>query len=105
MLGIKEENGKRFVVNTAKNGFSIWYGGNDVFVVTEKRNKTQKLASEILRKLACPDNPTTRHEVLYYLQPATMETRHLSSGKAYLVIESKGSTIIDPEGKTKVITL
>ena len=105
---IKEENGKRFVVSEPdpiKKGFAGFFGGKDIFFITEKKHKTQSLASAILRKLEYPDNPTTRHEVLFYLQPATLETRTLSNGKEYLVIESTGSTIVDPEGKTVVINL
>lgn len=105
---IKEVNGKRFVVSEPdhiKRGFTFWYSGNDLFIITTKRNKTNSLASAILRKLGCPDNPNTRKEVLYYIQPATMETRTLPNGKEYLVIEAKGTTIVDPEGRTKVITL
>ena len=89
-------------------GFTFVLGNKDIFVETEKKNKTEKLASEILRKLLLPDNPDTRKELLYWLQKAECEVRTLSNGKQYYEIYGdhfggRGSFIDD--GKTVIIKL
>lgn len=56
--------------NTLK-GFYLEIGRNELFFVTDRKNKTQKLASDILWKLLLPNNPDTRSEVLYWLASAT----------------------------------
>ena len=89
-------------------GFTFVLGNKDVFVETEKKNKTEKLASEILRKLLLPDNPDTRKELLYWLQKAECEVRTLSNGKQYYEIHGdhfggRGSFVDD--GETVIIKL
>lgn len=71
-------------------GFTFVLGNKDIFVETEKKNKTEKLASEILRKLLLPDNPDTRKELLYWLQKAECEVKTLSNGRQYYEIHGDG---------------
>ncbi len=99
-------------------GFTMPLGRRDVFIETSRKNKTEGLASEIIRKLNeiienivgidLIDDPTTRKEVLYYLQKAECEIRTLSNGKQYYEIHGenfggKGSFVDD--GMTIIIHL
>lgn len=71
------------------NGFTFPYGRKDVFVVTDRKNKTKALASEILRKMQLPDNPDTQAEILYYLRKADCEKKTLSNGTEWISIKTK----------------
>lgn len=105
---IKERNGKRFVVkepDRIKKGFTFWLGEYDVFVITENKNRTKELASEVLRKLKYPVNDYNVSEITFRLIPATLEPKMISQRKQYLLTKTKGSTIVDPEGKTLIIKL
>lgn len=87
-------------------GFTFTYGKKDVFVETEYKNKTENLASKILRKMLLPDNPDTRKEVLHYLQKAECDIK--GNVKKYYEIHGdgfggKGSFIDD--GNTIIIKL
>lgn len=95
-------------------GFTMQLGKKDVFIETSRKNKTENLASEIIRKLNgkigrdVPDNPNARKEVLYYLQKAECEIKTLSNGKQYYEIcgnnfGGKGSFVDD--GMTIIIHL
>lgn len=89
-------------------GFTFMLGRKDVFVVTERKNKTAQLASEILRKLELPDNPSTQKEVLYWLQKAECEIKTLGNGRQYYEIHGdgfagKGSFVDD--GNTLIVKL
>lgn len=74
---VSMENGNKI------NGFYLTIGKLDFFIVTDRKNKTDKLASDILRKLLLPNNPDTRKEVLYWTTSATC--RKLSPGTYYNV--------------------
>ena len=87
-------------------GFTFPLGRKDVFVETEYKNKTENLASKILRKLQLPDNPSTRKEVLRYLQKAECEIK--GTTRKYYEIHGenfggKGSFVDD--GNTIIIKL
>lgn len=94
-------------------GFTFPLGKRDVFVETKLVNKTQSLASKILRKLIdygydIPDNPDTRSELIYYLQKAECEIKTLGNGRQHYEISGenfggKGSYLDD--GLTLVIKL
>ena len=94
-------------------GFTFPLGRKDVFVETERKNKTESLASMILKELVnigydIPDNPSTRKEVVYYLQKAECEIHKLSNGREYYEIHGatfggKGSFVDD--GMTIIIHL
>ena len=89
-------------------GFTFPYKRKDVFVETKLKNKTQNLASEILKKLDEPDNPDTRIELLWYLQRAECEIKTLSNGRQYYEIHGenfggKGSFVDD--GNTIIIKI
>lgn len=49
-------------------GYIFMIGNKEYFCSTLYKNKTQHLASKILRKLRLPDNPSTRSELLYYMK-------------------------------------
>ena len=82
------------------NGWTFPYANRDVFVVTDRKRKTKKLASEILRKMLLPDAPARRDELLWYLQKATIEVTDRC-----IKVKGKGFTFVDPEGKTEIIYL
>lgn len=94
-------------------GFTFPLGKKDVFVETTRKNKTDGLASEIIRKLNnigkdIPDNPNTRREILYYLQKAECDIRSLANGRQYYEIHGenfggKGSFVDD--GMTIIIRI
>ena len=94
-------------------GFTFPLGRRDVFVETSRKNKTEALASLILRKLVnkgydIPDSYDVRKEVLYYLRKATCEIRTLPDGRSYYEIAGenfggRGSWLDD--GNTIIIRL
>lgn len=94
-------------------GFTFPLGRKDVFVETERKNKTESLASMILKELVnidydIPDNPSTRKEVLRCLQKAECEIHKLPNGREYYEIHGdsfggKGSFVDD--GMTIIIHL
>lgn len=89
-------------------GFTFPYRGKDVFVNTERKNKSQRLASLILRKMLLPDNPDTRAELLYCLQKAECDINTLTDGRRYYEIHGenfggKGSFVGD--GNTIIINI
>lgn len=64
-----------------KKGFYFQLGRKEIFVETSAQRKTQALASKIFKALiphgySIPDNPSTRKELHYYMQPATLEIKH-----------------------------
>ena len=89
-------------------GFTFPYKRKDVFVETKLKNKTQNLASEILKKLGEPDNPDTRSELLWYLRKAECEIKTLSNGRQYYEIHGNGfggkGSFVD-DGNTIIIKL
>ena len=94
-------------------GFTFTYGKKDFFIETEKKNKTQKLASEIFKKMVnlgidIPDNPTTRYELLYCMDKAECEIHTLSNGRQYYEIHGDGfggrGSFVD-DGNTIIIKL
>lgn len=82
------------------NGWTFPYANRDVFVVTDKKRKTKKLASQILRKMLLPDSPARRDELLWYLQKATIEATD-----KYIEVKGKNFTFVDPERNTEIIYL
>lgn len=101
-------------------GFYFNLGKTEIFVKTDRKNKTEKLASEIFHELKnygfqIPDNPDTRKELHYYLTPAYCEIKYFPGcdispePKHYFNIYHKnfsgyGSDDIN-DGKTIVIEL
>lgn len=95
-------------------GFTFMWGRKDVFVQTERKNKTGKLAGEILTKLAreydlgIGDHPDVRKELLYYMQKAECEIKTLSNGKQMYDIHGENfggrGTFVD-DGNTIIIKL
>ena len=89
-------------------GFTFQLGRKDVFVKTDLKNKTERLAEKILRELLLPDNPSTRRELLYWMKKATCEIRTLPLGKKFYEISGKnfggcGSFVDD--GNTIIVEL
>ena len=94
-------------------GFTFPLGRRDVFVETTRKNKTEALASQIIRKLLnegfdIPDNHDVRKEVLHYLRKATCEIRTLPNGRSYYEIAGenfggRGSWLDD--GNTIIVKL
>lgn len=68
------------------NGFYLNIGRKEYFITTNRTNKTQSLASAILRKLLLPDNPDTRAEVLYWITKASCEIKTTKTGLSYFNI-------------------
>lgn len=81
-------------------GFTFFYKGKDIFVVTNKKNKTRKLAREILNKMLLPDCPSGIDAILCKLQKAELETKSYG-----FVINGHNFSISDPEDKTEIIYL
>lgn len=94
-------------------GFTFTLGHKDIFVETELKNKTESFASKIFRKLVnlgydIPDNPNTRKDLLYWIQPAECEIRTLSNGNQYYNIHGKnfgGKGSFVDDGNTVIIKL
>lgn len=62
-------------------GFVFPYKNKDVFVKTDRKNKTDKLAEKILLKMCIPCNPDTKKQLLWYLKKANCEIKTLSNGR------------------------
>lgn len=86
-------------------GFTFPYGRKDVFVMTDRRNKTKALASEILRKMQLPDNPDTQAEILYYLRKADCEKKTLSNGTEWISIKGDNFSAFMPLDDAIIIKL
>lgn len=90
------------------HGFTFYVGNKDYFVVTDKKNKTRKLAQEILKKLGINhEDEATIKEVLYRTQKATCEIRTCGNGRQYYNIVGNGfmgGSFLD-EDKTVIINL
>lgn len=89
-------------------GYTFKLGQKDVFVETDAKYKTKRLAEKILLALYLPVNPGTISEVLWYLKKATCEIRQLLNGRQYYEITGDnfggyGSFVDD--GNTIVIKL
>lgn len=87
-------------------GFTFPYGDKDVFVITDKKNKTKKLAKQICWKMEIPDGRAD--ELFYWLQKAECEIHTLNNGKQYYEIHGDGfggrGSFVD-DGKTIILTL
>lgn len=87
-------------------GFTFPYGDKDVFVITDKKNKTKKLAKQICWKMEIPDGRAD--ELLYWLQKAECEIHTLNNGKQYYEIHGDGfggrGSFVD-DGNTIIIKL
>ena len=59
-------------------GFHFKWNGYNVFVITDRKNKTLRLARDILNKMLLPDGRAK--ELLYWLQKAEIETYFLPNG-------------------------
>jgi hypothetical protein len=73
-------------------GLELIVGNKEIFIRTDRTKKTEKLASDILRKLLLPDSPSHRKEVLYFLKRAECELHNLPDGRSYYEIKSNNST-------------
>lgn len=94
-------------------GFTFPYGNKDVFVETELVNRTNFLASKIIRAMVnagydIGDHPDIRRELLYYLKKANCEIKTLSNGRQYYEIHGDGfggrGSFVD-DGNTIIIHL
>ena len=92
-------------------GFTFPYGKKDVFVETSLKNKTQRLASAIIRGMVnvgidIPDSPGTRKAILDLLRPAVCEIKGI--GRKYYEIHGDGfggcGSFID-DGMTIIIKI
>lgn len=87
-------------------GFTFPYGPKDVFVITDKRNKTKSLAQQILRKMSLPDG--RYEELLYYLRKAECDVHTLADGRKYYEIHGDnfgGRGSFTDDGNTIIIKL
>ncbi len=66
-----------------KNGFYFWIGCKDVFVVTDRKNKTTRLAQQICEKMGYPASQNNISELLYRLSKATCQIKTLTNGRSY----------------------
>lgn len=66
-----------------KNGFYFWIGCKDVFVVTDRKNKTTRLAQQICEKMGYPASQNNISELLYRLSKATYQIKTLTNGRSY----------------------
>jgi hypothetical protein len=73
-------------------GFTFKYGNKEVFVITEKKNKTKRLAKEILCKMQLPDTASAIDAVLYWMQKAEFYTKELKNGE-FFFIHGENSTV------------
>lgn len=95
-----------------KNGYTFFMIRNgkqqDIFVETDAKRKTKKLAQKVARALLLPDNPGTIHELIYFMQRATCEEKTLPDGRRYYEISGDGfggrGSFVDDD-KTVIITL
>ena len=77
-------------------GFTIFAGGIDIFIESDKIRKTQSLAKEIIRKLNgtgrfdIPDNASGIDAVMYYLRNANCEIKTLADGRGMYTISGDG---------------
>lgn len=65
------------------NGFYFWIGCKDVFVVTDRKNKTTHLAQQICEKMGYPASQNNISELLYRLSKATYQIKTLTNGRSY----------------------
>lgn len=66
-----------------KNGFYFWIECKDVFVVTDRKNKTTHLAQQICEKMGYPASQNNISELLYRLSKATYQIKTLTNGRSY----------------------
>ena len=77
-------------------GFTIFAGGIDIFIESDKTRRTTNLAKEIIRKLNgtgrfdIPDNASGIDAVLHYLRKATCKIEPLVDGRQMYVISGDG---------------
>ena len=89
------------------NGFYFLMGCKDIFVKTEKKNKTVGLAKEICEKMGFPPSQNNVNELIRRLQKATYQLTILSNGRKCHDITGDGfsyGSFVD-ENKTTIITL
>ena len=89
------------------NGFYFWIGCKDVFVVTDRKNKTTRLAQQICEKMGYPASQNNISEFLYRLSKATCQIKTLTNGRSYYDISgdsfSRGKFV--DENNTIIIDL
>lgn len=73
-------------MNYPARGFTFPLGNKDVFIVTNRKKKTESLCRMILRAMELPENPSTIREIMYYLVPAEIEIRKAKSGREFYEI-------------------
>ena len=85
-------------------GFTFPYGSKDIFVATDKKNKTKKLAKQICWKMGIPDGRAD--ELLCWLRKAECDVHTLNNGKQYYEIHGNGfggrGSFID-DGLTEIV--
>lgn len=88
-------------------GFYMWYKNKDLFFESERKNKTENLAREILNIINQPATSENIKAVIYRLLPAKCEIKECSHGKYYEIhgenFGGRGSFIDD--GKTEIFKL
>lgn len=86
-------------------GFTFPYGRKEVFVATDRKNKTKALASEILRKMQLPDNPDIQKDLLYYLQKVDGEKKTLGNGTEWISMKGDNFSAFMPLDDAIIIEL
>lgn len=89
------------------NGFYFLMGCKDVFVKTEKKNKTVGLAKAICEKMGFPASQNNVTELIRRLQKATYQLTILSNGRKCHDIKGNGfsyGSFVD-ENNTIIIDL
>lgn len=77
---------ERMINGETLNGFYLKVGRKEYFIKTARTNKTNALASAILKELLLPDSPATRAEILYWIKKASCQIKATKSGHRYFNI-------------------
>lgn len=73
----------RMINGETLNGFYLKVARKEYFIKTARSNKTNALASAILKELLLPDNPDTRAEIMYWIMKASCQIKTTKSGHRY----------------------
>lgn len=95
-------------LNKEYDGFTFWVAQKDVFIITDRTNKTTKLCKAILEKLELDTSPENIDEVYYRLHRGTIQLKKLPNGKEHYDIYGDnfgGNGYFVDEHRTIVISL
>ena len=84
-------------------GFELIVGHKEYFIETDRTKKTDKLASEVLRKLLLPDSPDRRKEILYWMTKAECDLHTLPDGRSFYDIHGDKFHCTVPNNSDMVI--